>query len=388
MKYTIADQYLDNLAKKATRIQKKCASLGLPFAFEIQEPTAIEWFEEVCGGTAIKHSVLAHVVEVSGVAKINGWQLIGKIEHTHEGNLLFSAPDVAIPESYRDAKPYCEHCGTLRVRKETFVIRNEEGEYKQVGRSCLKLYTNGLDAEACASYASIAHEIMQLDHVHGIGGVLCHELTHMVAACYHHLSELGYDKEKLSYLVDDSLFACQIKGNVWATDCYDANKDKVDAIIASARALKDVDGYLENVRIVFADEYVAANRIMLVASYVYRFVKDAFKAKATAKKAVSSNWVGNVGERISFKVKVVDGQAYRVLYTKSVRINYYVTSETDVVELIDVDGNVYKWAASNLFEIAQAVENGAEELTIKATVKEHAKYKGIKQTVITRARLA
>lgn len=387
MKYTIADQYLDNLTKKAKRIQKKCESLGLPFTFEVLGPTAIDWVETV-SGVAFKRSVLAHEVEVSGVAKINGWELIGKIEHTDAGNLLFGTPDTKIPESYRDAEPYCEHCGVRRFRKETFIIRNEAGEYKQVGRSCLKLFTNGLDAEACAEYASIAHEIEEMDHVAGTGWEACSELTQMVASCYHHISEIGYDKERLSYLVPDSLYQCRIEGNVHASDSYKKFKEQADAIIASARALENVSDYLANVKVAFAGEYVSDKHLILVASYVYRCIKDAKKAKATAKKAVESNWIGNVGERVTFTVKVTDGSAYRVLYTKEHYVNYYVTAMTAVVELIDVNGNVLKWDASNLSEIDDAVSKGSETLTIKATVKAHDEYKGVKQTVITRARLA
>lgn len=387
MKYTIADQYLDNLAKKVTRIQKKCASLGLPFSFEVLEPTTIDWVENVAG-VAIKRSILAHVVEVSGVAKINGWQLIGKIEHTDAGNLLFGTPDVEFPEAYRDAKPYCEHCGVHRFRKETFVIRNEAGEYKQVGRSCLMLYTNGMNAEACAEYASIAHEIEEMDHVAGTGWEPCSSLAEMVASCYEHINEFGYDKQKLLCYVPDSLYTCKIPFNVWASDSYKKFKEQTDAIIASARALENVSDYLANVKVAFAADFVCDKHLILVASYVYRCIKDAIKAKATAKKAADSNWVGNVGERVSFTVKVVDGNAYRVLFAKEHYVNRYVTALTTVVEFIDENGNVLKWDASNLSEIDEAVSNGAETLTIKATVKAHDEYKGVKQTVITRARLA
>ena len=45
--------------------------------------------------------------------------------------------------------------------------------------------------------------------------------------------------------------------------------------------------------------------------------------------------------------------------------------------MTDKDGNKYKWSTSKYF-------NEDEDVKLKGTVKEHAEYKGIKQTVLTR----
>lgn len=55
----------------------------------------------------------------------------------------------------------CEHCGSNRRRKDTYIVRNTvTGEFKQVGRSCLKDFTGGLDASAVAQYISFFDELI------------------------------------------------------------------------------------------------------------------------------------------------------------------------------------------------------------------------------------
>lgn len=383
MKYVIADGHLADIQRKAEKVGRKCKALGLPFVFEVQDETAIEGRSD--DGSKVLYP--AHWVEVEGVAKINGWTFVAKIEHTETGNLLMCAPDMSCPERYRTAEPICEHCGTRHWRKETFVVVNGDGEYRQVGRNCLALYTGGLDASVCVEMSLLAQDC-ETGNVVGSGFEYGFRLEHMVASCLYHIGQIGYDRDRLCALVEDALCSCRIKGNVPAVKCYEEMfKAKADEIVATAKNLEEVSDYLANVKVVFSSEVVPFKRLFLVASYVYRFVKDEMKAKATAKKALSSSHVGEVGQRVEFKVKVVDGQAFRVLYTKEHYYGYNGCSTTYVVEFVDVDGNVFVWSASNTLDICEAVDDGATELTLVGTVKAHSEYKGVKQTVVQRVKV-
>ena len=385
MTYTIADQFLEDLRKKVNRIAKKCASLGQPISFEVGEPTAIETRLE--NGEKVLYP--AHYVTVDGIAKIEGWTFIAKIEHTDAGNLIMCAPNMECPSRFREAKPFCDHCHTTHRRKETFIIVNDQGEYRQVGRNCLALYTNGLDAEACAQYAEIAH---LLDEQNGCAHGLTdygYDPEEVVAACLANIEKDGYSKEDISWQVDQSIHWNEKAVRPCAFDYLKANQAKVRAVIESARNSTEASDYMDNVRVVFRMQAMMMKHIRIVASYCAKYLRDQMKAKATAKKAAQSSYVGQVGERIRFKVKVTDDRrAYRVLFTKVVPISWNMSSMTHVVELIDVDGNVYKWNASNLDALDSAIAEGATELEVVGTVKEHSEYKGVKQTVITRCRLA
>lgn len=388
MTYTIADKFIENLEKKMNRIQKKCATLGLPFTYKVGDATVIRHVE-IIDGVAFEHLYPAHQVEVEGIAKINGWTFVAKIEHTETGNLLLCAPDMTCPEAYRDAEPICEHCHTKKNRKETFVVVNENGEYKQVGKSCLALYTNGLDAEACAEYASIAH--MLEEYHNNCSG--CEEEVFdtelFVAVCYEYILKNGYDKDKLEVYADRSFHWNEgYKGVVkHCLACLEEYSKEAKEIVEKGRNMTKVTDYLMNVKVVLSGDYVPMRRLGLIASFVNICIKDRAKADKQANDAKVSAHVGNVGERIEIRIPVINGMAYRVLYTKGYAVGWRSTSYVDVVEIRDADGNIYKWNASNLTPIDQAVANGAKEIVLKATVKSHDEYKGVKQTTITRCAL-
>jgi hypothetical protein len=79
---------------------------------------------------------------VAETPKIEGWTFVARIDHTNDaGNIIRTVPNLScdLPEHFRTAKPDCQHCNVRRLRRDTFVIRNDQtGEYQQVGTSCLK----------------------------------------------------------------------------------------------------------------------------------------------------------------------------------------------------------------------------------------------------------
>lgn len=82
----------------------------------------------------------------------------------------------------------------------------------------------------------------------------------------------------------------------------------------------------------------------------------------------ASEWVGEVGERIE-----------RVFhFDKLVWRGAGVAGKTSYMWLMsDEEGNAYKWSTSCYYE-------EGDEVKLRATVKDHSEYKGIKQTVVTR----
>ena len=85
---------------------------------------------------------------------------------------------------------------------------------------------------------------------------------------------------------------------------------------------------------------------------------------------MDNSWVGNVGDRITIKVAKA-----MVLYYKDNSHKSYYARETVMYKIIDDKGHTFKWSTNH---------NVEEGDTIVATVKEHATWKDLKQTVITR----
>lgn len=95
------------------------------------------------------------VVEVEldgGSIKLPGWTFVGTIEHLDGENILRAVPGETIPEAYRTGRQTCDHCGLDRQRNDTFVVRSDDGEFRQVGRSCTADFLGSVDPQRLASF--------------------------------------------------------------------------------------------------------------------------------------------------------------------------------------------------------------------------------------------
>lgn len=90
----------------------------------------------------------------------------------------------------------------------------------------------------------------------------------------------------------------------------------------------------------------------------------------------TSDWVGEVGERIDIHVTI--DRAFESEFQRN--SGWYGTTTSYMYLMHDEAGNVYKWSTSCYYK-------EKDECHFKATVKDHAEYKGIKQTVLTRCTL-
>lgn len=91
--------------------------------------------------------VEGHWVRVWGGAppSLEGWTLAARVTHLTDAetgepvNVFDPVPGVEIPEEFRNRDRVCDHCKARRLRKYTFVCRNETtGEWVQVGSTCLR----------------------------------------------------------------------------------------------------------------------------------------------------------------------------------------------------------------------------------------------------------
>lgn len=160
MLYEIFEDNMPRLQKKLARIQKKCIEYGCEFSYQELGETFKQVRDEETG---VKHTAKFITVDVSGTAHVNDWEFIATIEHSKPINIIRSfRPEVQIPESYYTADTRCDRCNTKRNRKDTYLIRNTiTGEFKQVGKTCLKDFTKGLSAEAVTAYVSWFDELIK-----------------------------------------------------------------------------------------------------------------------------------------------------------------------------------------------------------------------------------
>ena len=98
-------------------------------------------------------------------------------------------------------------------------------------------------------------------------------------------------------------------------------------------------------------------------------IREIVKSKMPAEP--ESDYIGSVGGKVD-------------LIVSHVRTSYYNThfGTTWVYTFKDAEGNVLVWKTSS------GIDFESEEIRLKGTIKEHSEYNGVKQTVLTRCRIA
>lgn len=332
------------------------------------------------------------VVTVHGVApRVAGWALIARVEHTEAGNLVSRAPigasDVDLT-SYRDAANLCDHCNTVRRRRDTFVLRNEEGALRRVGRNCLADFIRSEDLEKGLPLWTLLCEFSRVggDDEGEYGprsGGGAHDygtlefLAHAVAAVrVEGFTKSGFDgstKEAVAFSFnrrpDSSLL-----GERWDS-LQPTPADAARALVVRqwASTTTDSGDYLYNLRIATRLHVVRRNGGLLAsAPTAYGRAIEGELAKLRAAKRPAGKHVGAVGERVELGTLTV----IRIRHTES------DWGSKAIVTLTDVAGNEITWFGTG--EGAHALNTGDVLEGCKGTIKRHEEYKGRPQTTVSR----
>jgi hypothetical protein len=159
---TIGENGYASLCDRVAELNKRAAKNGLaPLTIEVVKTVG---FCRVNRGH-FHLSENLHTVTISGVEPcVAGWRFVGKIEFDPTlGNIVKTVGgDNEVGQRYRTLAPICEHCNSVRRRKDTFILRHESGEEKVVGRNCLADFIRDGDAETLAAFAVMADRVCGL----------------------------------------------------------------------------------------------------------------------------------------------------------------------------------------------------------------------------------
>jgi len=355
MKYKIPAYALHKIKSKVARYERKAARLGCePMGFEASEP----YFERDTHGNG---GMWVDVTVTGKAPRVAGWAFLARIEHTSEGNILSATEGYTPPPGWRQAAPTCDHCGTRRRRRDTYVLRNGN-ETKRVGRTCLGDFLRGEDPWAALAVWAICKAMRSLGQ-YCYDSHRCYEVRQYLTHCAAAVREYGWHSRR--------------SGSSTAEAAYDSLLDNAPVTVDDRRLVDtaldwlDTAGdsdYLHNLRVACSLQIFDTRHMGLLASLFGAHKRATERAKERKQRPVSSH-VGVVGARW-----------YTRLSLKSVS-----TFETDFGEchlhtLEDTAGNVFKWFTSN--ELDEDFEGD-----FMFTIKKHDTWRGKAQTVITRARV-
>ena len=340
----------------------------------------------------------------------NNWVFGGSVEPSGvDGknfvNVNLSGKDLGfiVPTRYFSSNPCtCDYCRTNRKRNKTYLVVNQEtGEWKQLGKECLKLFVTGIDVDAIATFESFIKEAEETANpgdeffynkrfrfvkvadalalactvyrergylatrdVAGNSNDLCNKniVQRKLAQQY------GYDSDFLNIFnsVRDKIDEITVK-----TDTAIAKED-TEVAVEMVKRFPD-EPYYNNLKVIVENEYIPLNKLGLLVSIpkaIDRYEDEKKKQEEKERLAAESDYLGSVGEKIS--VNFVSGREVACCETQFGLLHIY--------EFKDANGNTVVWKSSSSKDIPEIG-------VVAGTVKSHEEYNGIKQTVILRAKI-
>ena len=346
----------------------------------------------------------------------NNWVFGGSVEPSGvDGknfvNVNLSGKDLGfiVPTRYFSSNPCsCDYCKTDRKRNKTYLVVNQEtGEWKQLGKECLKLFVTGIDIDAIATFESFIKDAEDIANPgdeffynrrarfvevqralelaqaatkmfgfvttrDNVGDRNVFSTKNIVQAKL--LKEMGCPSDLLN--IDNAerekINLAVAKLTVYLESAEESISNDIIALRETVTELPD-EPYYNNLKTVLANEYVPLDKLGLLVSApkaISRYYEFKKTQEEKEKLAKSSNYIGEVGEKIS--VNFVSGREVACCETQFGLLHIY--------EFKDANGNTVVWKTSSGKDIP---ESGV----ITGTVKAHEEYDGIKQTVILRAKI-
>lgn len=386
MKYLIHESNIERLEKKLTIISNKCQKYNCAFTYEVIG----EQFVETEEGTVNRYIE----IETEGIAKVNDWVFVAVIDFHENGNIVRKCGniEVEVPERYYTSEPICEHCNTKRRRKDAYIIMNTTtGEFKQVGRSCLKDFTCGLSAELVAQYIAAFDSVIEGEAVasgwHTVEYYDTKEFLQYVVECINHFGFYGTQSERptksraYEYMMATAgkIYASkhleQLRNEMKEVNFkYDTTevKEVVEKALAWIAEQNEDNNYIHNVKVLAQQQYITYKDLGFIASLISTYnkaMKIEQKRREQQEADNKSTFIGNVGDRVTVEVESIECVA-----SWSTQFG-----TTFVYKMIDANDNVYTW------KTGKGLEN--RKSTIIGTVKEHNEFRGTKQTELTRCKV-
>ena len=419
LQFVLRESQLATLEAKIARLNRTAAKLGV-------EPVTVKeekrWFVEGkaftgvvsdgAGGTTLIPSFAPGHVAVSLVAEgespklPGGWRLAARLEHDPEiGTIVLTVPGEAVPAQFHDAVPTCDHCGTRRRRKITFLLRSEDQRIRQVGSTCVRdflghaapedilrklswfgdwigqcreLADEWEDEERWGGDSKFAH--LRLEPLLG----LIVRLSHLHGWCSKQAVRDAEERGERKVATIDQANHLIAKGaaNLSSDErdqvaVTDEDLDEARAAIAWAEDLDADNDFLRNIQKIAAAGICSARTAGIAAAIPAAFARH--QERELAKKrdlegTLDEHW-GVVGAK---------GQQ-RDLEIVSIR---ELESQWGVVTLFkfrDGDGRTFVWFASRP-GIAKQFEVGQIKIATFG-IKDHKQFRDVAQTVITRVTL-
>ena len=384
--YMISEDRREEVEKLVAKYQRKAAKYNIHMEAELGKPYVEEVpvYEEGYGASVRVGTAKVEVFDLtisSDVIRNGNYTVVAKIEHLEDHkNIVYALSGNEVKDSWKHADCRCEHCGINRDRRLTFIVRDPDGNEKQIGKTCLKDYC-GIDPQAIGMWRELTCIVCDMEtdaRTFDENRIYrrAYDTVEMIALANTIIKEQGYVK---SDYPGSNRAVMQSKANGWrVTEAERLEAEEMAKVILNMTDEETAFSVLGNVKTLLEAGYCRSGHFGFIA-YAPLAVKDYLKkmeakrqreAKAETERK-SSEYVGEIGKRIEFGV------------TEARLLSSWETDwgMTHLYKFTDLDGNVFVWFASSIID-----EEDVHK--VRGTVKDHNERDGIKQTVLTRCKVA
>lgn len=410
--YSIPESNMIKLRAEIDKINKRAVKIGAPKIEMIEhgveykpDQNAINrMIEDPIGVNADQYEkakqkapkIKYHLIEINGEGpKIEGYTFVGSLDHySLPGDVLIkTVPGEIIPKSHYNAAAVCDHCGKIRPRKNTYVLRADDGTHMQVGSQCVRDFI-GYDPNQIARFLERVWKLTEdMDQDDGFGGGGSNGPTYFnsietlkVSAAmirnYGWVSKARANDS--SDIATASLVAMiinppfneqerkQRKELIEDTD-WDDQKDLTEAYAAIewVQTKEDQNEYMTNLQKLANAEAIPDSGFGMWVSLVAAYQREQENLREKARQNHTNEWVGQVKERRRFTAELIN--------------TYSFSGQFGVVTIhkfIDDQGHSVVWFANT----DSKMEKG-HTYTFDATVKKHDQYNDWCQTHINRIKV-
>ena len=371
----------DDLSKRLEKVSKKAAAYNCKMSWFFGAETVVT--RDVYTVDPVTHrkdntgteKVFGIEVTIeSDIIRKDGYTVIASIDHDPAGNVVnVFSDDTQTDINWYTAAPYCEHCNTRHAKRHTYIVRDQSGTCKQVGRSCLKDYC-GIDPVLMVALHDINDLIVNeynIDDYDFTGSCdYAYNVCDVIAIANDIIKKHGYvrsceDMSTKSRLLSE--FGMIHKPSAESVKLAEEMKEYFSHL-----DYKDLTDYQKNLKSLLNAGYTrtASFGYLAYAPIAYKQMREKeIQDQAAKQAAANSAYVGKVGDRIVIDVKE----------SKLVTSWETVYGYTYLYKFLTSDNNTLVWYASKTLD--------GDPKRITGTVKEHKDYNGEKQTVITRCKV-
>ena len=376
--YSIHPEHVSDLVGRLEKLAKRAVKLGVePLVWTVGD------LRRELDPETNEVKIFRDVAVTGTTPRFEGWHFIASLEIYGGELLVTTAPGETVPEGFdrRDLAHNCDHCRANRNRKQTYLLRHDDGRIVRVGSSCLKDFLGHnfpsgvarllLDYDELGSFAA------------GLGGgawgadlVDFLSVAAMLCRAGGYVSRTRGQDLQMTSTADATLgwFDAQAKGKT-VDDPSEQDRRTAQKAADWALAITPDSDYLHNVSVVARAGFVTFKTIGIAASILRAAELAAERAArdaSAANLAQTSRHFGVVGERSVWQATLIGCHSFDGQY-----------GTTWIYKFATADGNAATWFSSRNAEI----EIGTA-YWLTGTVKKHDSYRGTAETHLTRCNVS